>query len=369
MHLSVDRSDFFSALQVVSRAVSSRTPLPVLSGVLLEAAGQNLVLTATDLEITIRTKIPAQVSREGSVVLSSRYLLEYVRRIPEGSIEVSLGTDGQAATLRWQRSEHQVNGFSPDQFPDLPAADNGRQLLFPQSLFRQIIQQTAFAVSNDETRPVLTGVHIRLSEEGIDALATDGFRVAMKNASSNFSGDAISMILPGRALQEIMRILNGDSNEPAALSFSGNQVHIDVGHAQISSRLIDGQYPNVKELLPSHYPIRAQVDRISLLQAVDRAALMSDSRLTARLVILDVTPHQLVITSRDPEAGEAHEELPIELEGEGLQIGLNARYLLDGLQHVSGDEVWLEFIDPVKAVRLRGCNDESFQYIAFPVRL
>lgn len=368
MLFTVEQSDLATGLQKVSRAVSTRTPLPVLSGILIEAGSGGLTLSATDLEITIRAKVPANVQREGSIVLPSRYLSEYIRRIPGGQIRFEVEHDGQSASLIWERSRLKINGFEATQFPQLPEIGDGKQLTFPQGLLRRVIQQTSFAVSSDETRAVLTGVCLTIGENGIEAIATDGFRVAIRRSALSFPGESLKMVLPGRALQELMRLLNED-DEQVYLSVSGHQVHVVTGDALLSSRLIDGQYPNVVDLLPSEYPIRMRINRLELLQAADRAALMSDSRQTARLIVLDVQPDQLVITSQDPEAGQAMEELPAELEGEGLQIGLNARYLSEGLVHVDGDEIWLEFIDPVKAIRMRACDDDSYQYIAFPVRL
>lgn len=369
MQFTVEQTDLASGLHKVSRAVSGRTPLPVLSGILIEAVDGHLTLSATDLDITIRTQVPAQVKNRGAIVLPARYLSEYVRRIPGGTISFQVDESGQSAILQWQRSQYQINGFLADQFPDLPPIDGQRQLKFPQPLLRNIIQQTSFAVSTDETRAILTGVYININADRLEAIATDGFRVAIRHAQLPHAGEPVKMILPGRALQELVRLLDASSDEEVSLSVASNHVHADMGHAVVTSRLIDGQYPNVMDLLPSDYPTRVRLERLALLQAAERAALMSDSRQTARLIILHVQPEQLVITSHDPEVGQAHEEVPAELDGEGLQIGINARYLSDGLLHIDGDEVWMEFIDPVKAIRIRACDDDSYQYIAFPVRL
>lgn len=365
----VDREALAWALQTTGRAVSSRTTLPVLTGILVETRGDQLILTGTDLDLAIRTRVPAADTQEGSVVLPARYLSEYARRIPFGQITVEVDTGQSQATLRWERSEYIIHGFAADQFPAVAAGDgDAHKLTLPRALLRRVVQQTAFAVSADETRPTLTGVHVAAGE-GLQAIATDGFRVAIHRDGFGGAAERLDAIVPGKALNELSRLLGAEDDGEVALSFGGSHIHFDLGDVQLSSRLIEGQYPNVLDLLPQDYPTRLRVDRDALLEAAERASLLSDSRLASRLIVLELNPDRLVITSQDPEVGQAYEELPAELEGEGLRIGLNARYLTDGLRALGAGDVHLEFIDPVKAVRISSVEDESYQYIVFPVRI
>ncbi|HEY8449234.1 MAG TPA: DNA polymerase III subunit beta [Bacillota bacterium] len=369
MRIRVEPTPFASALQAVNRAVSSRTTLPVLTGILLEAGRDGVVLSGTDLEIAIRARVAADIVEPGAIVLPARYLSDFTRRIPYGTIELSVEPGTQIATFRWQRSEYRIHGIDPQQFPE-PPQPGDETTSFPRSLLREIVQQTAFCVSQDETRPALTGVHLRCDHNGLIAIATDGFRVAIRRAPFTLAGDRLlDLIVPGRALQEVTRLLTGDGQAAAVLSSRENQIFLDLGDVQFASRVIEGPYPNVLDLLPTQYPTQLRLNRQELLQAADRAALLADSRLTARLIVLELEPDRLIITSQDPEVGQAYEEVAAELSGDGLRIGLNARYLADGLEHIASDEVLLEFIDPVKAIRIRGLADDSYEYIVFPVRL
>lgn len=365
----VDREALAWGLQTSGRAVSSRTTLPVLTGILLEARGNELIITGTDLEIAIRTRLPASDVQEGAVVLPARYLSEYARRIPFGQITVEVDTGLNQARLRWERSEYVIHGFPAADFPAVAAGDgSGPSLSLPRPLLRRMIQQTAFAVSADETRPTLTGVHLAAAD-GLRAIATDGFRVAIHRAGYDGAAGGLDAIVPGRALNELARLLGSDDDGAVDVRFGGSQIHFDLGDAQLSSRLIEGQYPNVLDLLPQEYPTRLRADRDALLEAAERASLMSDSRLASRLIVLELEPERLVITSQDPEVGQAYEEIPAELDGQGLRIGLNARYLTDGLRALEAGEIDLEFIDPVKAVRISSPADDSYRYIVFPVRI
>jgi len=365
----VDREALAWGLQTTGRAVSSRTTLPVLTGILVETRGQDLILTGTDLEIAIRARVPAEAAAEGAIVLPARYLSEYARRIPFGQITVEVDTGRHQATLRWERSEYVIHGFAADQFPAVGLnGDAGSGLTVPRPLLRRIVQQTAFAVSADETRPTLTGVHLTAGD-GLRAIATDGFRVAIHRETFDAAAGQIDAIVPGRVLSEVSRLLGPEDDGAVQLHFGGTQIHFDLGDVQVSSRLIEGQYPNVLDLLPRDYPIRLRVDRDALLEAAERASLLSDSRLASRLIVLELDAQRLVITSQDPEVGQAYEELPAELEGESLRIGINARYLTDGLRALGAGDVQLEFIDPVKAIRITAVDDPAYEYIVFPVRI
>ncbi|HEX6988475.1 MAG TPA: DNA polymerase III subunit beta [Bacillota bacterium] len=369
MRFVVDREALAWGLQTTGRAVSSRTTLPVLTGILVEAHGEHLILTGTDLDIAIRARVPAVDVQEGAVVLPARYLSEYARRIPFGQVSVEVDTAQHRATLRWERSEYIIQGFAPDQFPAVGGpSDDGPGLSLPGDLLRRMVQQTAFAVSTDETRPTLTGVHLAAGD-GLHAIATDGFRVAIHRTGHDAVGGSLDAIVPGRALNELARLLGPEGEGDVAVRFAGSQIHFDLGDARLSSRLIEGQYPNVLDLLPHDYPIRLRVDRDALLEAAERASLMSDSRLASRLIVLELGADRLVIRSQDPEVGQAYEEVPAEVEGEELRIGLNARYLTDGLKAMVAGDVQLEFIDPVKAVRVSSPEDETYRYIVFPVRI
>lgn len=369
MRFQAEQTAFASALQTVARAVSTRTTLPILTGILLQADDQQLTIAGTDLEISLQARVPADVLQTGSVVLPARYLTEYVRRIPPGPIEVSVESGTQQALLTWGRSEYRIHGFPAEQYPRFDLATPQQQVAFPASLLFELVQQTAFAVSSDETRPTLTGVNLKTGPSGLLAIATDGFRVAIRQEPAVKHDTPIDVILPGRALAELQRLLSRDQDELLTLGLSEQQARIEIGEIQLATRLIEGQYPNVLDLLPDQYPLQLETDRLQLMEATERTSLLADSRLAARLVVLDIEPDHLKLTSQDPEVGQAYEEVPIVNHGGTLQIGFNARYLIEGLRHIESDVVRMELIDAVKAVRISAKDDDRYHYIVFPVRL
>ncbi|HLS89499.1 MAG TPA: DNA polymerase III subunit beta [Sphingobacteriaceae bacterium] len=368
MHVQVEQGQLQQALQKVTRAVSVRTTLPVLSGVLLEVTADGLRLTAYDLEVAIQTTIPAQVQEPGRTVLPARYLHEVVRRIPPGLITLRLEPESLRTTITWGRSKYDIHGLPPEQFPPL-GSFNEATLEIAGDLLHTIFSQTGFAVATEETRPALMGVHVNINNGTARAIATDGFRVAVRETELAGSGQA-DFILPGRSLQEISRLLPQEGGEPVVVRTVDNQAEFAIGDTRVISRLIEGPYPNVLELLPTEYRQTAVVDRLALEAALERASLLADGRSSARwLVVLTLADDLLTITADDPEVGQAYEEISAQLDGEGIRIGFNARYLLEGLRHMEDDQVELSFIDPVKAVRIRGVGADAYQYVVFPVRL
>lgn len=368
MHVQVEQGQLQQGLQKVTRAVSMRTTLPVLSGVLLEVVPDGLRLTATDLEVTIQTVIPAQVRDTGRIVLPARYLHEVVRRIPPGLITIGLEPESLRTTISWGRSKYNIHGMPAEQFPPL-GSFNDASLEMAGDLLHTVFRQTGFAVASEETRPALMGVHLNINNSTARAIATDGFRVAVRETGLSGSGQA-EFILPGRSIQEISRLLPQDGGDTVVVRTLENQAEFSIGDTRVISRLIEGPYPNVLELLPTEYRQRAVVDRIALEAALERASLLADGRSSARwLVVLTLADGLLTITADDPEVGQAYEEVSAQLEGEGIRIGFNARYLLEGIRHMEDDQVELSFIDPVKAARIKGVGSDAYQYVVFPVRL
>ncbi|HEY8415352.1 MAG TPA: DNA polymerase III subunit beta [Thermaerobacter sp.] len=369
MRLTIDQNDLQAALQVATRAVATRSTLPALAGVLLIAEPEQLRLIATDLEIAIEALAPARVEEEGSVVLPGRHFAELVRRLDEGEVRIEVD-DNHRASLSWQRSRFTIHGMAPRLFPAVPRLAAGSTVVFDPDFLRGVLRRTTFAVSHDETRPILTGVSIELNGNRLRAISTDGFRIAVCQGELErpVEGEAGSLVIPGRSLAEVARLLPEEGI--GRLVIDSNQVGFQLGEVRLISRVIEGQYPNVLDLVPSEYPTRVRMATRAFQEACERASLLSDSRQGARwLIRLTVEPGRVVITASDPEIGEAREEVPAEVEGEGMTIGFNARYLIDGLKVIDTDEVYFELTEPLKASRLRGVGDDGFFYIVLPVKI
>ena len=369
MRLTIEQSDLHAALQVASRAVATRSTLAALSGILLVAEPEQLRLVATDLEMTVEALAPARVQEEGSVILPGRHLAELVRRLPPGEVELEVDA-GFRARLLQHRSRFTLHGMDPGAFPAVPRVSAGSTVLFDNGQLRNVLRRTTFAVSADDSRPILTGVSFRVEGDRLEALATDGFRIAACRVQLErpVEGQPVDVVIPGRSLAEVARLLPDDGI--GRLILDETQAGFQLGEVRLISRLLEGTYPRVLDLVPSQYPTRVQLPTRAFQEACERAALMSDTRQAARwLIRLSVEPGRLVVTASDPELGEAREEVPAQVEGEGMTIGFNARYLVDGLKAVETEEVLFELTDPLKASRLRGLGADDFFYIVLPVKI
>ncbi|ADU50127.1 DNA polymerase III, beta subunit [Thermaerobacter marianensis DSM 12885] len=368
MRLVIDQSDLHAALQVAIRGVATRSTLPVLSGILLVAEPEQLRLVATDMEMTVEVLAPARVQEEGSVVLPGRHLVEIVRRLPPG--EVHLEVEGFRARILQERSRFTIHGTDPGIFPAMPHISAGSTVLFDNGLLRNVLRRTTFAVSTDEGRPILTGVSFRAEGDRLQAVATDGFRIAACSVTLErpVEGQPVAAVIPGRSLAEVARLLPDQGI--GRLLLDETQAGFQLGEVRLITRLVDGVYPDVLGLVPSEYPTRVQLPTRAFQEACERAALLADTRQPARWVIrLAVEPGRLVITASDPELGEAREEIPAQVDGEGMVIGFNARYLVDGLKAIDTEEVLFELTEPLKASRLRGVGADDFTYIVLPVKI
>lgn len=368
MIFNISQENFIYGLQTVSRSISTRTTLPILTGILLEAHKDELRLTATDLEIGIEMTVPAKVKEPGAIVLPARQLLEIVRRIPGGDIE--LQTENLKAVITWGESIFKLNGNDPLEYPGIPEMSNSQiNIEFNQTLLRELINQIIFAVSHDDTRPILTGVNFSVSNNALTAIATDGSRIATKTVSviTNVT-EKTSFVIPAKSLQEVQRILVPDTNS-IILKLDKKQVQFSLSNITVFTRLLEGQYPEVLRLLPTEYLTKTVLSTTDFQSACERASLLADSRQTFRLLKLNIAKNNVTVIANDPEMGSAEEKLSATVEGEEITIGFNAKYLIDGLKNLADEEVVFETIDGSSPARLKSANVSNFFYVVLPVRL
>ncbi|MGE5560530.1 MAG: DNA polymerase III subunit beta [Chloroflexota bacterium] len=365
MKISALQETLASAISTVSRAVSSRTTIPVLSGILLSAAGGELQLTATDQEIGISLAVPITVHEPGAVVLPAKYFGEIIRRLPGG--EVDIDVKGSVATISWQRSQFTINGFPADEFPLLPEDNSGMTLEIDQTQMRNLIRQTIYCTARDEIRPTFTGVLFKATPTTLELVATDGARLAYSRAAATApEGQAFQTIVPGRTLGELTRILTGDA-KPIKVGFSGNQIHFTANGCHITSRLIEGQFPNYEMAIPKDYKTVLKVSNREFSEALDRASLIAAEN--SYMITLAVEEDRLILTCNTPDVGNVHEEVLVEKDGDRLQIGFNARLLIDALRSIEYDEVLLELTGPLSPARIRPQAIDSTFAIVLPMRI
>ena len=369
MKLSVMQENLARGLQVVSRAVSSRNTLPVLANVLLRTEDAGLKLTATNLEIGITSWVAGKIDGEGSLTVPARLFNDLVAGLPSGE-RIDLESDG-ATTLRIKagRYQTQLRGIEADEFPVIPSPGDRPTTRVSQKELKRALSQVVFAAATDEARPILTGVLTRLSGDRLTLAAADNYRIAVRTLPIIDAVEDTSLVVPARSYAELMRVLN-DTDDPVdiMLASSKSQVLFHANDVDIVSRLIDGQFPNYQQVLPTSHSTRAVVERDELLKAVRLSALIASS--AAHVVRLRVGEDgsSAINVAAAADVGEAQGDVEAELDGEAVQIAFNARYLQEALQNLDQDQLSLEFSGPLSPGVLKPVTDEDYVHVIMPVR-
>src|SRR5215212_5349207 len=357
-------------LQIVSRAVSTRNPLPVLSNVLLRTEDAGLKLTATNLEIGITAWVAGRIDAEGSLTVPARLFNDLVAGLPSGE-KIELESDG-ATTLRIKagRYQTQLRGIEADEFPVIPSPGERPTTRVSQKQLRAALSEVVFAAATDEARPILTGVLTRLSGDKLTLAAADNYRIAVRSLPILDPVEDTSLVVPARSYAELMRVLT-DTDDPVdiMLASSKSQILFHVEGVDLVSRLIDGQFPNYQQVLPSSHSTRAVVERDELLKAVRISALIASSAANVVRLKLGDDGTGTVTIAAAADVGEAQTEVEAAIEGDTVQISFNARYLQDALQSLDQDQLALEFSGPLSPGVFRPTTaDEDYVHVIMPVR-
>lgn len=354
------QSDLASSLSVVQKAVSSRTTLPILGCILVQSSTDGVDLSSTDLEIAIKKSVPAKVEEGGSVAIPARLFGDIVRSLPEGMVTVeSMGGEVSISTPTAQFS---INVLAPEDFPKFPEVDGSESFEVPLEQVAEVIKEVGKAVSRDETRPILTGVRLAITEGTLTMVATDSYRLAVAETKLDKQGETAAVIVPARALDEVSKL----DSDKIKIALSENQVLFEVEGMRMISRLIDGQFPNYKQLLPESWESRVVVDKASLIDAVKRISLLAQNNSPLRL---SISKSRLLVSATTQEVGQASEQVEVQTEGADLEIAFNAQYLLDGLMSARDEKVALEVINPLKPGVIKADKRDGFLYLIMPVRL
>lgn len=363
MKCTCDREALLRHLQVAGRGVSSRTSIQVLAGIRLAAREGELHLAATDMELSVRTRLQADVAGEGVVVVPGKLLIDIIRLL--GGQQVVLELRDGTLTVTSDQSTYTLNTFDADDFPQLPAT-GGQLFSIDKDAFLHTVQAVSRAASQDESRPVLTGVKVQISSESLTMVATDSYRLSVKDtALTTDLADVAEAIIPARALDELVRIAEASPAAVLAVGIEANQILFGIDEAWVTARRIEGQFPNHNQLIPQAFEHAATIDRAELLEVVNRTRLMAQRNSPLRLHFHDQT---LTISASTQDVGAATESLSVRYEGEELTIGFNADFLRDGVQSIEDDTLTLQLISPLRPGLLKGESD-SYLYLIMPVRL
>ncbi len=369
MKLSVMQENLARGLSVVSRAVSSRSTLPVLANVLLRTEDAGLKLTATNLEIGITYWVPGKIETDGAITIPARLLTDLVGSLP-ASERVDLELQGpDLLQLRCGRFETHIKGIDADEFPAIQTAGERPTTRASQGVLRRALEETIFAAASDEARPILTGVLARFEGDRVTFAAADNYRIAVKTIDILDPVEETSVVIPARSLAELNRVLaDVDDAVELVLAQARNQILFRLEGIELVSRLIDGQFPNYQQVLPAGHTTRAVVDRDELLRAIRPAALIASS--SANIVKLAIGGEEGagVVVSATAEVGDYEGVVEAEVEGDGTAIAFNARYLADVLTNVEAEQFALELNGPLSPGVFRPLGDDRYVHVVMPVR-
>jgi len=344
MKIEVNQKEFHQCINTVRKGVSTKTTLPILSGILLKTEGDQLKLIGTDLEIGIESFVDANIIEGGEIVLPANYFGNIIKELPNDMVRMEVNQSNNTAFIKCGHSKFNINGFAADEFPTLPEIESGYSFSIAQSKFKDIINQVEFAISQDESKPFLNGGLLLLEEGEIKLVATDTYRLSYCHSPLEDQEVKLESIIPAKTIKELSRLLD-HSEEELEIIITDNQILFSFSGIIMISRLIEGQFPNYKYVIPNKSSIQAKADKENLLRAIKRAALLA--RQDANIIKLNFAQDELVITANAPEVGQAFERVGISLSGDETEIAFNANYLIDALKAVDNEEVTLELSGPL----------------------
>jgi len=366
MKFSCEKALLQAAISTTSRAVSPKSSIPALEGILLEA-GNDLRLTGYNLETGIRTIVPADIREEGTLVLGARLFGEIVRKLPDDI--VTFQSENYMVNIKCGMSEFNILGTDPEEFPDLPTVEYQNSLILPQSRLKAMISQTLFAVSDNESRPIHTGSLFEVDSNGLTIVSVDGYRLALRHEAidKKEGAETFSFVVPGAALSEVEKICS-DVDEPASVTQGARHVMFKVGDTMLVSRRLEGEFLAYRQAIPRNNTIHVEGETRALLSSIDRVSLIISDKLKSPLRC--VFDSNLLKISTKTAIGDAYDECPLSGDGGGLEIGFNNKYLMDALKAAPADKVRLELTTGVSpCVILPTEGEENFLYMVLPVRL
>jgi DNA polymerase III subunit beta len=367
MKLSLPTAELLSQLQTVTRVASSRSAVQALSGVMVSADDTGAELLATDMEVGLRVRLQADVSQPGRAVLPGRLLLDVARALPAEVVTLELRPSEQDVELISGGAVFHLRTLRTEDFPSLPDPSPDTRLALPARAFIETVERVARSASKDETRPVLTGILISASAKELRMVATDSYRLSVKQTllEEALTGN-LEANVPARALQELARIAQQAQSTELAASVGQNQVVFELDGVVLSSRLIDGQFPNYRQLIPESVEHELRLSTAELADVVRRISLLAQKNTPLRLAFRE---GELTISAQTPDVGEASETVPVPFRGESFEIGFNPEFLRDGLESIDTDEFLMKLISPLRPGLIESPEAGDFVYLVMPIRL
>lgn len=376
MHIIINREYLAQAVGQVAKAVSSRTTIPILTGIKFSLTNNECILTGSDSDISIQTTIPlkkdekeiVKVVKLGNIVLPSKYLTEIVKKLPDAQVEIEV-IDQFVTVIRSGNAEFNLNGLNAEEYPRLPQIEEDKVFSISTDLFKSMIRQTSFAVSSQESRPILTGVLWQLEEGELSFVATDSHRLAQRHASVETNTELMfkNTVIPGKSLNELNRLLD-DADDMIDIVVTTNQILVKANHILFYSRLLEGTYPDTTRIIPQSSKTDIVVETKLLLQAIERASLLAkDGKHVVKLSTIE--NNRIQISSNTPEVGKVMEQVEVkEISGEDIKISFNAKFMLDALKVIESSQITIGFTGAMSPFVLKPLDNDRTLHLVLPVR-
>lgn len=365
MKLLCSKDALLTGVNTVQRAVSNKSTIPVLQGILLKAEKQSLTFSATDLEIGIRCEVSAEILIEGSTVVPAKLFSEIVRKLPDTIISLELIDD--VLIIKYFQSDITLKGYDPQEFPLLPELIDTQSFTLPTTLFKNMIRQTVFACATEENRPIFTGILLNIEGQTIRLVATDTHRLAYRVSEiPNQEELQFTGLIPAKTMSEIYKLLR-DEDETLNINFNNSQISFQFGSIILISRLIEGQFPNYNQVIPQNCETKIFMSVSNFWEAVERASLIARDNSSANIIRLTITNLILKI-DQVTEMGKINEQMEIEMEGKDIVISFNAKFLIDALKVIDSENIVMEFSGSFSPGVIRPLNNPNYLYLILPVR-
>lgn len=364
MNIICSKQKLQESISIVTKAITGKTTMPVLEGIYIETNENGLTLIGSDMDVSIETKVEADIIQHGKIVIDAKIFSEIIRKLPNSDVKIEL-TDNDLIQITCEKSVFNIVIMSATDYPALATINEDITVEVPQNLLKNMIKGTSFAIAQDEARPILQGILFEVKNKQLNLVALDGYRLAVRSELLDVESD-IEVVIPGKTLNEVSKILE-DNSDIVKITFTSNHILFNLNNTKIISRLLDGKFVNYSSLLPQEYKLLINTKKQELQNGLERASLMAKDG-NSNLIKLDIQEDVMIISSNS-QLGKVREEVSINLQGEGLQIAFNSRYLLDVLKNMEDDDVVLQMTSSVSPCVIKGNNMNNAKYLVLPVRL
>ena len=363
------KENILKAINSVVKGVASKTTMPILEGILIQTNDNEIKLTTYDLEIGIEYVMECEVEEQGSTVVNAIMFSEIIRKLPDTEIHITLN-DKNLLEIECEGSLYKLATMNPEEFPELPKIEVENSIEIDQTLLKNMIRKTIFAVSNEESRPIFTGCLFEIENNKLTVVAVDGFRLALRSIFLNKQSNNFKAVIPGKTLNEVNKILL-DSFEPVKIGVSKNQALFEMDNCKIVTRILDGEFLNYKNVIPSNWETRIKVNKNNIQNSFERISLISSSTVEKEKkypVKVQVDIGKITISCTN-QTGDAKEELYVSTEGKNLEVGFNPKYFLDSLKAIDDEEVYVEFGSSISPCLIKSTENNDYTYMILPIRL